>query len=101
MKSWDASRHVIRYLENVRIQDLSTGYNSVFPVNRWIHADTVLRISEHNYFLPHQDKYPEQRSMELENMREQYKLVSKVPGIPKQVNYVRWVITDLRPPSRC
>ena len=58
---------------------------SVFPVNRWIHSNSTLCLSEFDSCLPQNDKHSEQRSKELDKKRESYKLMQAIPGGPQQV----------------
>ena len=59
--------------------------SSVFPVNRWIKANSILSLSEYDSSLPQDDPNKEQRAKELRDKREKYMLSGKVLGAPPQV----------------
>ncbi|XP_067951980.1 polyunsaturated fatty acid 5-lipoxygenase-like [Watersipora subatra] len=73
------------YLHKVTVATVEPKPESVFPVNRWIHANDTLCISEYDSCLPKDDKHFEQRVKELEKKRALYQLVENIPGAPHQV----------------
>lgn len=62
---------------------------TVFPVHRWIHANSKLSLEEYDCTLPQHSVFAEQRKKELELKQEAYKLKQHVPGAPMQVGRPR------------
>mgnify|MGYP001795103733 CR=1 FL=1 len=59
-----------------------------FPVNRWVKACSTIFLSEYDSCLPSADKYPEQRTKELEEKRQEYQLRETGPGLPWRVYFI-------------
>ena len=57
----------------------------MFPVNRWIKANSSLKLTEYDSVLPQDDVNTEQREAELRAKREMYMLSGKILGAPPQV----------------
>ncbi|KAJ8314081.1 hypothetical protein KUTeg_008642 [Tegillarca granosa] len=73
------------YVDTIKLQCEKSGKIYVFPIYRWIKADYHYMFSHLNTSLPQDDKFQEQRRMEMDEKRKIYEVEQKVPGLPLQV----------------
>ncbi len=73
------------YCEVVVVNDASADKCYYFPVQRWVKAETHYMIPAFDTSLPQDDRYPEQRRVELEYKRKIYQYEQKAPDLPQQV----------------
>ncbi|XP_071505993.1 allene oxide synthase-lipoxygenase protein-like [Diadema antillarum] len=73
------------FVDMVEVEQEVTRKRFVFPVHRWVRADTRLNLKKYDTSLPQDDDQQEQRKRELERKRELYQLESKQEGLIPQV----------------
>lgn len=94
-----------RYVDRLEVNYLAKRQHagqkahSVFPVNRWIDANSQLMLSEYDSLLPVDDMQLDQREKELRARRETYTLSEKILGAPLQVGCGNLILVTFY--SRC
>ncbi|XP_043237383.1 polyunsaturated fatty acid 5-lipoxygenase-like isoform X3 [Amphibalanus amphitrite] len=75
------------FLDLVEVEDRTLKRRWVFPVHRWIHADTEYRLRQFDISLPQDDETDirDRRRAELEAKRDVYQYVQRISEGPAQV----------------
>ncbi|WAQ94822.1 LOX5-like protein [Mya arenaria] len=80
----DAGWYTEWNIDTITIENLSGGWEAVFPVFRWIKSNVHYKFRPYDTCLPKDDMFPEQRTRELEEKRTLYKYSQLEPGFPVQ-----------------
>lgn len=73
------------YVDKIVVENRKTNEIFIFPVFRWIRPDYHYLIEHLDTALPQFDPHSDQRKEELEDKREVYQVMQKVPHGPAQV----------------
>ncbi|XP_060063355.1 allene oxide synthase-lipoxygenase protein-like [Ylistrum balloti] len=77
------------YLNTVEVLCRTSGRKYIFPIFRWIKADSHYRIRHLDTSLPSDtDPFKEQRERELAEMKKLYEIHEEYPGLPGQVKHL-------------
>lgn len=74
------------YVDYVKVKRKDQETEFVFPIFRWVPANTHMVFRVNDTMLPSQDPEQQQRWNELQEKRKSYIVCQKIPGGPPQVN---------------